>query len=110
MGVDLTADLDGHDAQKKVGVITAARIEGDALLIEGFIYAADFPKEALSIHVKQAELGFSFEAQNLAVELVDTDPLGGEKLRIHRSGHPDERTQPPIRQPHWPPRRRRITR
>lgn len=75
MGVDLTADLDGHDAQKKVGVITAARLEGDALMIEGFIYAADFPKEALSIHVKQAELGFSFEAQNLAVESIDTDPL-----------------------------------
>jgi hypothetical protein len=75
MGVDLTADLDGHDAQKKIGVITAAHIDGDALLIEGFIYAADFPKEALSINVKQAELGFSFEAQNLAVESVDTDPL-----------------------------------
>ena len=31
-------------------------------MIEGFIYAADFPKEALSIHVKQAELGFQLRS------------------------------------------------
>lgn len=75
MGVDLTADLGGHDAQKKVGVITAAHIDGDALNIEGFIYAADFPREALRIHLNAADLGFSFEAQNLVVESLDTDPL-----------------------------------
>ena len=75
MGVDLTAALDGHDAQNKVGVITGAHIEGEDLKIEGFIYAADFPNEALRIHLKQSELGFSFEAQNLAVESLDADPL-----------------------------------
>jgi len=75
MGVDLTKNMDGHDAQKKIGIITGAHIEGDALMIAGFIYAADFPREALRIHLEQADLGFSFEARNLAVESMDTDPL-----------------------------------
>ena len=90
MGVDLTAELDGHDAQNKVGVITGAHIEGEDLKIEGFIYAADFPNEALRIHLKQSELGFSFEAQNLAVKSLDADPSGDQGLRFHRRGDPDE--------------------
>lgn len=75
MGVDLAKDLKGHDTQSKIGVITNALIDGEDLKIEGFIYAADFPKEALKIHLKQADLGFSFEAMNLAVESMETDPL-----------------------------------
>lgn len=75
MGVDLTKNLDGHDAQKKIGIITGAHIEGDALMIAGFLYAADFPRESLRVHLEQADLGFSFEARNLAVESMDTDPL-----------------------------------
>lgn len=80
MAVDLTKGLDGHDAQNKVGLITGAHIEGNALLIEGFIYAADFPTEALRIHLEQADLGFSFEARNLAVDSMETDPLVVNKL------------------------------
>jgi hypothetical protein len=75
MGVGLTASFDGHDAQNKIGLITAAHIDGDALVIEGFIYAADFPRESLRIHLGQADLGFSFEAQQIAVESLDADPL-----------------------------------
>lgn len=75
MGVDLTKNLDGHDAQKKIGIITSANIDGSALRIAGFIYCADFPKEALRIHLDHADLGFSFEARNLGVESADADPL-----------------------------------
>ena len=75
MGVDLTKDFDGHDAQKKIGIITGAHLDGDALRIAGFLWAADFPTEALNIHLKQADLGFSFEARSLAVESMDADPL-----------------------------------
>ena len=46
MAVDYKPNLDGHDPKNKIGVITAATIEGDAILIEGFIYAADFPEVA----------------------------------------------------------------
>lgn len=75
MGVDLTVDLDGHDPTNKVGVITGAHIEGNAIHIDGFVYAADFPKQALQIHLNQAKLGFSFEAQQIAVEDLGADPL-----------------------------------
>lgn len=75
MGVDLTKGFTGHDAQKKVGIITAARIDGNAINIEGFIYAADFPHEALRVKMEQADLGFSFEARDLDVEDINADPL-----------------------------------
>lgn len=75
MAVDFTPDLDGHDPVSKFGVITSATVEGTDLKIEGFIYAADFPKEASDVKKLQASLGFSFEAQNIHVESLDTDPV-----------------------------------
>lgn len=75
MAVDITPDFDGHDAQAKIGVITAATIEGDDLRIEGFVYAADFPEEAAFIKANKNTLGFSFEAQEIFVESLDGDPL-----------------------------------
>ena len=75
MAVDITADFDGHDAQQKIGVITAATIEGSDLKIEGFVYAADFPEEAAFIKANKDALGFSFEAQDIYVESLDGAPL-----------------------------------
>jgi len=75
MAVDFTPEFDGHDVARKIGVITAATVEGDALHIEGFIYAADFPEEAARIKTDKSALGFSFEAQQIHVESLDTDPL-----------------------------------
>lgn len=75
MAVDFTDNFDGHDAQRKIGVITAATIEGSDLHIEGFIYAADFPEEAATIKRDKSILGFSFEAQQIHVESLDGDPL-----------------------------------
>jgi hypothetical protein len=75
MAVDFTPDFDGHDPVRKIGIFTAATIEGDALHVEGFIYAADFPEEAARIKTDKDKLGFSFEAQQIHVESLDTDPL-----------------------------------
>ena len=75
MAVDFTPDFDGHDAQRKIGVITGATIEGSDLRIEGFLYASDFPTEAATIKADKSNLGFSFEAQQIHVESLDTDPL-----------------------------------
>lgn len=75
MGIGITKELNGHDAQNKIGLISSAHIEGDALLIEGFIYAADFPQEAVRIHLQQDKLGFSFEAQELKVDQPLGDPI-----------------------------------
>ena len=63
MGVDYAPGLAGHDAQKKIGVITAATIEGDGLHIEGFLYGADFPAVVADIQARKSLLGFSYEAQ-----------------------------------------------
>ncbi len=63
MAVDMRDTMDGHDPQQKIGVITDARIEGDALHIEGFVYKADFPMLAQSIRAEKEQLGFSYEVQ-----------------------------------------------
>lgn len=75
MAVDYAADFDGHDAQKKIGVITAATIEGKDICIEGFIYKADFPKEAAAIKANKDLLGFSYEARDLFTDNRDANPV-----------------------------------
>jgi hypothetical protein len=75
MGIGITKDLNGHDAQNKIGIISSAHIQGDAVMIEGFIYAADFPREAVRIHLEKDNLGFSFEAQELKVDQPMGDPI-----------------------------------
>lgn len=75
MAVDYTPNFDGHDVRAKIGVITGATVEGSDLRIEGFIYAADFPEEAAEIKANKNALGFSFEAQQILVENLESDPL-----------------------------------
>ena len=75
MGVDYTPDLDGHDPTQKIGVITAAEIKGNDLAITGFFYAADFPEVVARIRADRTAMGFSFEAQRVAVESAEADPL-----------------------------------
>lgn len=77
MAVDFKPSFDGHDTQAKIGIITAADIQGDAIVIDGFVYAADFPETAARIKALQSALGFSFEAQRITVD----DP-GADVLRI----------------------------
>lgn len=74
MGVDYSAGMTGHDAQKKIGVITAATIDGDAINIEGFLYGADFPAVVKDIQSRKSLMGFSYEAQ-AAVADWKQDPV-----------------------------------
>lgn len=67
MAVDFTPKFDGHDVKRKIGLITEADIEGDAVTIKGFIYAADFPEEAKHIKATQDQLGFSYELKQVLV-------------------------------------------
>jgi hypothetical protein len=73
--VGVASDFAGHAPRNKVGTISAAWIDGNAIHIDGYIYAADFPVEAAEIKRRQADLGFSFEARDLDVENANTDPL-----------------------------------
>ena len=75
MAVDFTPSFDGHDAQTKIGIITSAVVNGNAIEIEGFIYAADFPETAVLIKTLKNVLGFSFEAQRLTVLDPSADVL-----------------------------------
>lgn len=74
MAVDFTPDFDGHDPKRKIGLITAAEVVGDAIEIAGFFYAADFPDEVQQIQADKNDLGFSFEAQSY-MQSMKADPL-----------------------------------
>lgn len=74
MAVDFTPHLDGHDSKNKIGLITEANIQGDAIHISGFFYGADFPDEVKRIQADKASLGFSFEAQT-RLKSLDDNPL-----------------------------------
>jgi hypothetical protein len=75
MAVDFTSEFDGHDPQSKIGVITGSWIDGNAICINGFIYAADFPEEAAFVKANKDKLGFSFEACDLLTNDPDADPI-----------------------------------
>ena len=80
MGIDLTSDMKGHDRKKKIGVITAANVDGSDVRISGFFYANDFPKEVTMIQANKGDLGFSFEAERILVADLESDPLRIESL------------------------------
>ncbi len=44
MALDYSPEFDGHDARRKVGVITSANVVGRNLEIGGYLYARDFPE------------------------------------------------------------------
>lgn len=65
MAVDYKAGWDGHDARQKCGIITAAHLDGQRLLVSGFLFARDFPElERRMCSVKANatdEMGMSYE-------------------------------------------------
>src|SRR4051812_1799211 len=70
IAVDFTAGFDGHDARRKVGIITSADIkEGNKTTIEvgGYIFARDFPEVVRELQTTK-DLGMSYEVADAAVE------------------------------------------
>lgn len=74
MAVNYKSGLDGHAPQFKIGIITDATISGNEIPIKGYIYAADFPKEAAEIKANKDLLGFSYEARELYTNDPDANP------------------------------------
>lgn len=74
MAIDFNTELDGHDVKSKIGFITEATIQGNAVHIGGYFYGADFPDEVKHIQAEKASLGFSYEAQ-AQVRSMNDDPL-----------------------------------
>src|ERR1700688_4435392 len=49
MAVDYRPGWDGHDARCKIGLLTEANVEGNKLVVRGYLYARDFPEVAEAI-------------------------------------------------------------
>ena len=74
MGVDYRPGWDGHDARRKIGVLTEATLKGNRLVVRGYLYARDFPEVASAISAKSADaLGMSYELADARVENMRAD-------------------------------------
>jgi hypothetical protein len=52
---------DGHDARQKCGIITHAEIEGNRVLVGGFVFAKDFPEIEQQLQTDTGPMGMSYE-------------------------------------------------
>lgn len=68
MGLDYTPGLDGHDARRKVGIITQADIRGNQLVVSGHIFSRDFPDVVSAMRKNAGRLGMSYEVSDAIVE------------------------------------------
>ncbi len=69
MAVDYRPGWDGHDARRKIGLLTEADVVGTRLMVRGYLYARDFPEVALAIVAHAPEkLGMSYELADARVE------------------------------------------
>ena len=69
MAVDYRPGWDGHDARRKIGLLTEASLAGQRLLVRGYLYARDFPEAAAAIAAAHAHaMGMSYELADARVE------------------------------------------
>jgi len=69
MAVDYTPGWDGHDARRKIGLLTEADVIGPRLVVRGYLYARDFPEVTRAIEAHAPEkLGMSYELADARVE------------------------------------------
>jgi hypothetical protein len=69
MAVDYRPGWDGHDARRKIGLLTEAEVVGTRLVVRGYLYARDFPDVAQAIEAQApGALGMSYELADARVE------------------------------------------
>jgi hypothetical protein len=72
MAVDYRPGWDGHDARRKIGLLTEADVIGPKLVVRGYLYARDFPEVAQAIKASAAAdpgaMGMSYELADARVE------------------------------------------
>ena len=73
MALDHNPAMDGHDARRKVGIITGAEIVGSDLVVEGYLFARDFPELMAKISAGREPLGMSYEIADARVQDVRAD-------------------------------------
>jgi hypothetical protein len=67
MAVGCAAGLRGHDARRKIGVITRAEIRGDRLEVAGYLFGKDFPEIVRELRARRDRLGMSYEVTGVRV-------------------------------------------
>jgi hypothetical protein len=69
MAIDYRPGWDGHDARRKIGVVTDADVIGQRLVVRGYLYARDFPEVARAMQAHAPEsMGMSYELADARVE------------------------------------------
>ena len=72
MAVDYRPGWDGHDARRKIGLLTEADVVGERLKVRGYLYARDFPEVAQAIQASATAdpgaMGMSYELADARVE------------------------------------------
>ncbi|HWT65195.1 MAG TPA: hypothetical protein VN151_03710 [Terracidiphilus sp.] len=69
MAVDYRPGWDGHDARRKIGLLTEAHIEGNRVVVRGYLYARDFPEVAEAVRAQApGAMGMSYELADARVE------------------------------------------
>jgi len=72
MAVDYRPGWDGHDARRKIGLLTEADLLGGQLKVRGYLYARDFPEVARAIAASAVTdpqaMGMSYELADARVE------------------------------------------
>jgi len=69
MAVDYRPGWEGHDARRKIGLLTEASLLGQRLVVRGYLYARDFPEVAGAIRAQApGTLGMSYELADARVE------------------------------------------
>jgi hypothetical protein len=114
MAVDYKAGWDGHDARQKCGIITAARLNGQRLMVSGFLFARDYPEmeeKVGNVAAAEGEMGMSYELADArvadmrasvwrltqatftgaAILLREKAAYRGTSFRVRRSQHGRER-------------------
>ncbi len=74
MAVDYRPGWDGHDARRKIGLLTEAKLVGQRLAVQGYLYARDFPEVAGAIQAHApGSMGMSYELADARVEDMRAD-------------------------------------
>jgi hypothetical protein len=66
--VNAADNLGDHDRSQPVGAVLKAYIEGQNLVVEGILYARNFPQLVATIQRHKDQLGLSFEVTDCVIE------------------------------------------
>ena len=70
MALDYTPAFNGHGSRRKVGIITAAEVSAQQLIISGYLFARDFPELMRELRASKGTMGLSYEVSDARVRDV----------------------------------------